>query len=143
MRQRGYLKHSRNRGRIRKNAPPYTPVFGTPRLKTPAHQRNRRERPMCRSTPERTEPVTDKNQTRPRYVIPTVAQAEWRNPPRGRNVPTQGEICYLGRFLDSVSLYARNDIIGGWFRFVRTGYIRHAAERHIGRSLHTLTDGHK
>ena len=32
-----------------------TPVLRIPRLKTSACQRNRRERPMCRSAPERTE----------------------------------------------------------------------------------------
>ena len=116
-----------------RNAAP--PVLRTPRLKTSTNQRNRRERPMCRSARERTELLPIKTRHVPPYVIPTVAQAEWRNPPRGRKVPTQGKICYLGRFLDSVHSLARNDMIGGWFCFIRTGCIRHAAERHIGRSL--------
>ena len=62
------------------------------------------ERLMCRSARERTELLPIKTRNVPRCVIPTGAQAEWRNPPRSRNVPTQGKICNLGRFLDSVSL---------------------------------------
>ena len=38
---------------------------------------------MCRSGAFKDGTVTDKNQTRPLYVIPTVASAERRNPPRG------------------------------------------------------------
>ncbi len=87
-------------------------------------------------------PLPIKTRNVPRFVIPTGAQAEWRNPIRCKKELPQDKTCHSGRFLGSLR-FARNDIIGGWFRFVRTGYIRHAAERHIGRSLHTLTDGSK
>ena len=111
MRQRGSLKHSRNNRRIHRNATPYTPVLRILRLKTSTYQRNRRERPMCRSAPESTEPLPMKNRNAPHCVIPTAAQAEWRNPPRGRKVPPQGKICHLGRFLTPFH-YARNDMPG-------------------------------
>ena len=99
------------------------------------------ERPMCRSARESTELLPKIPDTSPPYVIPTAAQAEWRNPPRGRKVPTQSKICYLGGFLDllrSLGMTCR-----GAFPFVHTGYNCNAAERHAGRSLHTLPDGSK
>ncbi len=37
---------------------------------------------MCRSARLRTKPLPIKPETSPHCVIPTVAQAEWRNPPR-------------------------------------------------------------
>ena len=60
---------------------------------------------------ERTELFPIKTRHVPPYVIPTRASAEWRNPPRGRKVPTQGKICNLRRFLDSLR-FARNDMPG-------------------------------
>ena len=93
-----------------------------------------RERPMCRSAPERTELLPKKTDTFPHFVIPTVAQAEWRNPPR--RIMNQHKIKHVTWEDSSTPFHsARNDIIGRWFRFVYTGYICDVAERHTGRSL--------
>ena len=126
------------------------------------YQRTRRERPMCRSAPVRTELLPIKPDMSPTFVIPTVALAEWRNPPRGRMNHQKDKTCCLGRFLGSLP-FARNDITGErstsapivptmfnavpplihrlravplprWGRFFGA---------FLGRSLHTLPDGSK
>ena len=86
-------------------------------------------------------PLPIKTRNVPRYVIPTVAQAEWRNPPRWMMNHHKKK---LATREDSSTPfhYARNDI-SGVVPVIRTGYNCHASERHIGRSLHTLTDGSK
>ena len=123
---------------IRNTVPP---VLRTPRLKTPTHQRNRRERPMCRSAPESTEPLPIIPENVTRNVIQAFSASGVEESTTLEKVPPQDKTSNLGRFLDS--LRSRNDIIDGWFHFVHTGYNCNAAERHTGRSLHTLPNGLK
>ena len=75
------------------------------------------------------------------FVIPTAAQAEWRNPLRCKKELPQDKTCHSGRFIGSLRLLGMT--CRGVVPVIRTGYNCHAAERHIGRSLRTLTDGHK
>ena len=82
---------------------------------TPSQLSQRESQGRFFDSPRKDEPSPIKARHLPRYVIPTVALAEWRNPPRSRNVPMQSKICHLGRFLDS--LHSRNDISGGGFAF--------------------------
>ena len=70
-------------------------------MKESTNRRNRRERPACRSAPERTEPLPIIPENVPPYVIPTGAQAEWRNLLKLQALPYAGYLCYLGRFLHS------------------------------------------
>ena len=78
------------------------------------------ERPMCRSARESTEPLPIKTRHAPRYVIPTAALAEWRNPPRGRKY--QHKVKSATREDSSTPFhYTRNDIIGGRFCFIHRG----------------------
>ena len=59
--------------------------------------------------------VTNKSRKRSPIVIPTAALAEWRNPPRSRKYQRKIK---SATWEDSSAPfhYARNDIIGGWFR---------------------------
>ena len=89
MRQRYGLKHSRNKGRIRRNAP------------------------HC--------------------VIPTIAQAEWRNPLRG--MMNQHKI-KLATWEDSSTRFTRSERhIGALFHSTARVIFATPPERHIGRSL--------
>ncbi len=85
-----------------RNAVP--PVLRIPRLKTPTNQRNRRERPMCRSAPGSTGPLPMKNRNVPplchsdRSVSGVEESTTWDKE------PPQDKTSHLGRFLGSVSL---------------------------------------
>ena len=108
-------------------------VLRTPRLKTTAHQRNRRERPMCRSAPERTELSSKKKKKSPAMSF---------RPERKRS----GGIHYvaemyqhkikLATWEDSSAHYRSLGMTcRGVVPVIHTGYNCHAPERHIGRSL--------
>ena len=90
-----------------------TSVFEPHPVKRQPYQRIRRERPMCRSAAERTEPLPIKTRHVPHHVIPTVALAEWRNPPR--KIKNQRKIKQATREDSSTPFYsARNDMsVGG------------------------------
>ena len=106
---RQHVLHCRNNGRR-----------GSP------FQRNRRERPVCRSAPERTELFPIIPNTFPRFCH-SDREAEWRNLPRWVKEPTQDKNCCLGRFLGS--FHSLGMTWWGWFRFARTGCIRYGAWR--------------
>ena len=81
--------------------------------------------------------VTDNTRKRPpvchsdRSVSGAEESTTWQK------VLTQGKICNLSGFLDSLR-FARNDMPGGVL-VVRRGCNGNVTERHTGRSLHTLT----
>ena len=87
------------------------PVLRTSWLKKQTCQRNRRERPVCRSAPERTElfPIIPEN------VPHCHSDGRVSGVEESTTLvkePTQDKACHLGRFLNSLSL-PRNDMSGG------------------------------
>ena len=83
------------------------------RMNGTTHQRNRRERPVCRSAPERTElfPIKPENVSHFCHSDRSVSGVE-ESTTLG-NEPTQDKTGNSGRFLDSHS-FARNDMsVGG------------------------------
>ena len=95
-----------------RNAVP--PVLRTHRLKTTVFQRNRRERPMCRSARERTELFPAKNRNVPPLCHSDRSASGVEESTTEEKVPTQGKICYLGSFLGSLRSLGMSGRGGGF-----------------------------
>ena len=97
-------------------------------------QRNRRERPVCRSAPERTElfPIIPENVPpfchSDRSVSGVEESTTWDDE------PPQEKACNLSRFLDSHS-FARNDMSGGGSGCPHGLYSGRPPERHKALSV--------
>ena len=93
------------------------------RLNGIAHQRNRRERPVCRSAPERTEPLPKILENVPTLCHSDRSVSGVEESTTLDNEPPQDKICNSGRFLDSLCSLG---MTCRWVvPFIHTGYNRH------------------